>query len=149
MSELKTKRLQCNLLQQNVYVRDISLPFDEQNDYRVDKFVSMDFVDEPGVSREVVTEHDYPITPDSVNSYADSCNYKLDPLGSQSRGSFGLNLGDVTFMQKLMSMDSSERNSYLSDLRSRLSSAQATPVQTAPAQVTPAQVVSVSSENKL
>lgn len=117
------KKLCSNLLRQNVYVRDVVAPYDEKCDYHIDRFSSVDYQDVPGACREVVTGHDYPITPDSVNSYADSCNYKVDPMNVPLTPR-GENLGDLTFMQKLMDMDSSERDSFLEGLKSRLSASE-------------------------
>ena len=56
-------------------------------------------------------EHDYPITPESVESDAPDL---LDP--SRRRKPTSANYGDMTILEKLRSMDSADIKEYLSSL---------------------------------
>ncbi len=56
-----------------------------------------------GISEELV-EVDYPITKEYVNSFADSADYRVDPL-SKVRPNGGKNLGDIVDLQNMTAMD--------------------------------------------
>lgn len=116
----ETKRIQTNLLEQNCYVRDFVSPFDEKNDYQNKTFVSLDekIVDD-GV-KEVYTQNDYPITPESVNSYSDSVDYKVDPLAAVNLPAAGKNIGDVSMYQKILEMNPIERRAFLDSLNAAI-----------------------------
>lgn len=92
-----------NLIKQNCFIREcvrsdssLSVP---------SSYVSCDEVTESDGIKIQYTEHDYPITPDSVNSYVDSSDYRRDPVGAVARGHHLRNLGDVSAMQEVSNMD--------------------------------------------
>lgn len=92
-----------NLIRQNCYVRE-SVP-SSSSCSSPSTYVSLDeIVVEDGVKlRESV--NDYPITPDFVNSFSDSVDYRRDPVSAIAHGSKRTNLGDVSNLQKVCSMD--------------------------------------------
>lgn len=96
------KKLSTNLIQQNCYVRDVSPKVDVPSHNSGYSYISLDAVEtEDGIQlRETVNSYD--ITPESVASYFDSTNYKIDPMASMSLPPRGQNLGDITALQALL-----------------------------------------------
>lgn len=120
-----TKRVLSNLIQQDCYVRAATAARDLCSVRRPKVYVSLDEVStDDGVSRRY-TENDYPITPESVASYAESCNYKTDVLGNIARFRGGVNLGDVREIQDIVNMDSAAAAKFYSELAARFSVASA------------------------
>lgn len=94
-------RVKMNLIQQDVFVRAVAPVVVNKDDYLIGSYESLDeVVDDFGI-RLVHTRQEYPITPDSVNSYADGTNYRLDSSAAVSRPAPGRNLGDVATLQEL------------------------------------------------
>lgn len=119
MSEKKCTRLKTNILRQDCYVRECFGAEDLRSHVpAMSSYPLIEQVVEQGGVREVVTERPYPITPESVNSYADSCDYKLDPEGCQLSGR--KNLGDIRVAQDLLSMDSGKLREEHEALRLRM-----------------------------
>lgn len=121
----KTKQVFSNVLKQNVYVRDCVDAFDLRFGNPRCKYYSLDDVVEGDGVRQVVTEQEYPVTPESVNSYRDSCDYRLDPAGAIARGEKRQNLGDVRQMQEVMSMDAEQAAAQYAALKQRFEAAAA------------------------
>lgn len=119
----KTKQVFSNVLKQNVYVRDCVDAFDLRFGNPCCKYYSLDDVVEKDGIKQVVTEQDYPVTPESVNSYRDGCDYRLDPLGAIARGEKRQNLGDVRQMQEVMRMDAEEAAAQYALLKQRFEAA--------------------------
>lgn len=118
-----SKKVVSNLLQQDVYVRDLrySKPLSPHSSSRSYLAEVIEFKDNSEVHS--LKEVDYPITPEYVNSFADSVDYRIDPLNcpQQPRGK---NLGDITGTQELLGLDSSVLQSKITELRSQLESLQ-------------------------
>lgn len=113
----KCTKVVSNLLQQNVYVRDVLPIFDEKKDYRQDTYPELETVDLPNGYFEKVVEKPYPHTPESVASYADSCDYRLN-LDAAMAAPPKANLGDVRIYQGMF-----DGNGL--DLREKMLAAQA------------------------
>lgn len=114
------KRIQSNLLQQNCFVRDVCVASDLQH-ISSDKFCSIDEkVDDKGVHIEI-NEYPYPITPDYVNSFVDSSDYRLDPFNAIVNSSKRNNLGDIRAAQEIASMDSEQARSLYKQLSEKFS----------------------------
>ncbi|WGL31075.1 hypothetical protein [Dipodfec virus UOA04_Rod_707] len=123
-----SKRVQSNLLQQNVFVREavnlLSLQPAAQKTYEtLDEVISDDGV--KLVSRVV----DYPITPEYVSSFADGCDYRLDPFAAANRPAVSKNLGDIRGTQELSNMDTEALLKYTQDLLTRVQAAQQNKIQ--------------------
>lgn len=114
----RCRKLPMNLIEQNVFVRDIVSTgvVVDKNDYHIDSFVSSDEVVEGDnvVTRRTV--HPYPINSESVTSYVDSTNYRLDLEHAASLPARGANLGDVDALKRVLQMTPDE----LSSLRERI-----------------------------
>lgn len=132
-----TKRIQSNLLQQNCYLRDISLKHDLQSVQSDYYYESLDEVTTPsGVDfrKEQVSYH---ITPDYVDSFSDSVDYRVDPVGAVANGVKRTNLGDISGVQDVLRMDMDSQRSLFEKLKVKFSqSAQsAQPAQPADSEV--------------
>lgn len=115
--------LKSQLLQQNVYLRDTVPAYDlKKGNGQKEYFdvVEEDTLDKEGcpVHREVVKKVPYPHTPDSVQSFLSSTDYKLDPANACRSG--GVNLGDVSGVQTLFQSDSASQNADYRELLQRL-----------------------------
>lgn len=114
------KKLQC-LLQQNVYMVYPDAPcVDQKNTYDGLSYITIDRLptsDGLGV-QDTFSEVPYPITPESVQSYADSCDYINNPdaLATHSQHFYG----DITDFQRVQAMDDNEMQAVMSDLQSKL-----------------------------
>lgn len=120
-----SKKVISNLLQQDVYVRDLrySKPLVRHRDSVRGYFA--EFVEVKDNSEiHSLKEVDYPITPEYVNSFADSVDYRIDPLNC-SQLPRGKNLGDMTGVQELLELDSSSLKSKIEALRSEVERLQA------------------------
>lgn len=109
----KTKqKVKMNLIQQNVFVLAVTPEFDLKDDMLQSDYVSQDEVVKSDGIKIERTQHDYPITPESVNSYVDGTNYKNDLSASLSRSAPGVNLGDVAAIQELLQKDPEQVASF-------------------------------------
>ncbi|UPW41073.1 hypothetical protein [Sigmofec virus UA08Rod_5614] len=115
----KTPRpLATNILRQNCYVRDTVSVLDEMCDYSISSYVSLDEKHtDDGIDLEYNT-YDYPITPDFVESFAPGTDFRINPeIVTKSTPRFNYN--DVSVMQYLSSLDSTERLAFLSSLQAK------------------------------
>lgn len=104
------KKVHSNLLAQDVYVRDtVPKTFFCSHCREQEKNVPqlVEKIGDNGVTH-CIEFVPYPHTPEAVKSYADSVDYRLDPLSAVNNGVQRPNLGDVTASQELSRMDSSE-----------------------------------------
>lgn len=69
------------------------------------KYISLERINKGrGFSDELI-EKDYPITSESVSSYAEGSDYRRDPLGAIANAPRRQNLGDVTQVQDFLAND--------------------------------------------
>ncbi|UPW41173.1 hypothetical protein [Sigmofec virus UA08Rod_5307] len=96
----KAVPVQTNLIQQNCYRVDLSFA-PSNTSTAPDKFVSIDEQVTADGIKLVETVQDYPITPDYVNSFRDSADYRNDPLSAAafSTANPRKNLGDIRELQ--------------------------------------------------
>lgn len=118
----KTKRVLSNLIQQDVYVRDCRPAEDLASVRARNCYYSLDEVVVPTGVELRETCHDYPITPESVDSYLESSDYRNDIQSAMSMPSRGCGLGDVSLMQEILAMDSADARRFVSELQTRLDS---------------------------
>lgn len=101
----KTLRVNSNLLQQNCYVRDSRVRVDLVNHCQNYQYTSLDEeLTKNGLKVKSVV-NDYPITPEYVNSFVNSTDYHVDPLNAVNNGVKRFNLGDVSGIQDILSLD--------------------------------------------
>lgn len=102
------RRVRSQLLAQDIYVRDcVPLKFDE-NKYIKDKYVELERIQEGNGFKDVLVEREYPHTAESLNSYAESADYRADINAAMASSPRGVNLGDMTAGQEYLKLDSSE-----------------------------------------
>lgn len=121
VSQNKTRRLECNLIKQNVYVRDFVAPYDVPVEL-VSQYPELKREDTQFGFEEKVVVSDYPITPETVNSYAETADYRnnlQEALNSPSRGK---GLGDIRDLQDLQNLDTSVIRERLASLNAVLAS---------------------------
>lgn len=103
MSEKKNKcrRIKSSLLQAEIYVRYPKCTINKQERKR---YVELRDVEaQNGFFQKYVTV-DYPITPESVNSYADAADYRKNPEVI-NQAVARRNLGDITEIQRITNSD--------------------------------------------
>lgn len=121
----KNVPIKSNLLQQNCFLRDCSPALDISGKNSLSDGVSYESVD-------LVTESDgirvrktlvpYPITPDYVDSFVDSSDYRKDPAAAVLNSVKKPNLGDITSFQDVSSMDTASAQALYKQLQARFSS---------------------------
>lgn len=115
-----SSRVQSNLLQQNCFVRDVTVKTSIDGAVSSPKtFLSLDEETNQGGVKIVEKVNDYPITPHYVASFADSVDYRKDPFGNLQAPR--QNLGDVTAYQKVSSLDTEEAFALYNQLKERFS----------------------------
>lgn len=116
----KSSRVQSNLLQQNCYVRDCSPAVDVRTVLQDEpSYVSLDEVsDDNGVHFEY-NSYPYPVTPQYVNSFVESSDYRRDPVSAVVNGVKHNNLGDIRDFQNIVNMDSSVQRELYEQLKSK------------------------------
>lgn len=115
--ENKCTRVKCNLLQAEVYVRFPVRVCEDKTE--VTKYVELQKNPiKNGVIEEFV-EVDYPITPEYVNSFADSADYRKNPdVIAQAHPK--QNLGDVTEVQRILANDVNALRKTYEDLIAKI-----------------------------
>ena len=99
------KKVHSNIIAQDCYIRDITPKVVKRSEYAARRFPSLvEVPDSIGVHYDL-RDFDYPITPESVKSYVDSTDYKRDPAAAIAAGSRGVNLGDLTELQRVTGCD--------------------------------------------
>lgn len=99
------KKVHSNIIAQDCYIRDVTPKVVKKSEYAARRFPSLvEVPDSVGVHYDL-RDFDYPITPDSVKSYVDSTDYKRDPAAAIATGSRGVNLGDITELQRVTNSD--------------------------------------------
>lgn len=115
-----SSRVQSNLLQQNCFVRDVTKKDDVKGD-SIDSFLSLnEVVTDKGVELKTTVEP-YHITPQYVSSFADSSDYRKDPISAINNGVKRTNLGDITDIQRVSAMDASSARALYEQLKARFS----------------------------
>lgn len=126
MSEKKNKcrRVKSSLLQAEVYVRYPKCTINKQ---ACKQYVELRDVEaQNGFFQKYVTV-DYPITPESVNSYADAADYRKNPEVI-NQAVPRQNLGDITGVQQMLNSDATQLRELVKqsqDLLKRMETARA------------------------
>lgn len=107
----KSKPVVTNLIKQNCFVRDVVLPVTHCKKYQT-QFVSCDEINDSDGVKVVESVHDYPITPEYVNSFAASSDYRSDVVGVIQNSPKRQNLGDLSNISELLSSGADLRPLY-------------------------------------
>lgn len=123
----EVKKVPLNLVQGEFWSRKYSLKDGTVLQPGSDKYFELREIQlENGIIEKLV-EVDYPITPDYVKSFASSCDYRNDIDAALNSPPRGQNLGDVTSLQDILSMDLSsvrDMQAKLAEVEKTLQSAQ-------------------------
>lgn len=111
-----------HLIKQNCFTRDVTVHSSVPVRSPV-YFTSLDEVSTPNGVEIKITENEYPITPQYVNSFVDSADYRRDPLGAIANAPQRRNLGDVREIQNVSQMDTSELLNLYNQLKTRFGEA--------------------------
>lgn len=126
--------IKTNLLKQNCFLREcVSCPVAFKR--QPGQYESLDEVSSSNGIELKPTVNDYPITPQYVNSFVDSSDYRRDPLAAIANGRGGVNLGDMRQIQEVASMDMEHAKALYNQLAERFKSAGVKP--TTPATAVP------------
>lgn len=116
------KSIPVNLIQQNCFIRDVTRLSPNSYSSSPDTYLSLDEVATPTGIELRANVNDYPITPAYVRSFADSSDYRNDLASALSAKSSRPNLGDVSDIQKIASMDASQARALYNQLVSAFGS---------------------------
>lgn len=123
MKMSNSKKVYSNVLQQNCFVRQIAPLFDKKSKFIDSDFWQLDREVTPDGYREKLVKYPHKVTPDSVNSYADSTNYRIDTENFVLGSGRNYQSADVRAIQDIASMDSEQARVYLDELQSRINAA--------------------------
>lgn len=112
-----------SLLKQNCYLRDVTVDSCSEHTPPSPTYPSLDEVVQEDGIKLVYTEQPYPVTPESVNSYVESADYRRDPTGAIANAKPRQNLGDITELQKVDSMDMDSAMALYEKLSKRIQEA--------------------------
>lgn len=99
------KKLSSNLLKQNCYIRSTVDECENSSDYSEKTYVSIDEVVTNNGVHLVEKSVPYPITPQYVNSFVDSSDYRRDPVNAVLNAPHRQNLGDISGIQDICGFD--------------------------------------------
>ncbi|UPW41997.1 hypothetical protein [Dipodfec virus RodF1_43] len=114
-----SKKVFSKLLQQNVYLSDTRQAEDLAAATPQYDYVSIDEVTVANGIQIRETVNSYDITPETVNSYVDSCDYRTDMYAATQQPARGQNLGDVASLQNVMNMDLEQAKTLYAQLEQR------------------------------
>ncbi|WGL31161.1 hypothetical protein [Dipodfec virus UOA04_Rod_754] len=123
-SLLNPRPIRTGLIQQNCFIRDF-VRLDVCDTPVQDSYMSLDEeVTSQGV-KLVETVHDYPITPEYVDSFVDCADYRRDPASAVANAPTRQNLGDIVDLQKASKMSLSDAAVLLNQLQKKFASVSA------------------------
>lgn len=89
---------------QRIYTRDC-VPAQQAHIPQQKMEVVTERVELPTGFYEQLVEREYPVNSESVSSYADTADYRNDPLGAIAQAPKRVNLGDITGLQDFVNGD--------------------------------------------
>ncbi len=121
------KKIFTNILKQNCYIRDCVEEKEVSTDY-IDKFyTSVDEVVTSNGVKLVENQVPYPITPQYVNSFVDSSDYRRDPVNAVINAPKRQNLGDISGIQDICGFDFITAQKLYQALKTKFETSKATP----------------------
>lgn len=117
--QLELKRVKVNTLVQNCFTRDF-VKVETKAVQQSKKYKSLEEIKLPNGRVYELVEKDYPITPESVTSYADGADYRLDPQRAIENAPKRVNLGDVGEVQEFIKANPMEAVRLYRDIGAKL-----------------------------
>lgn len=106
---------------QDCYLLPVVPPYDKRTEYHPKRYkVYTKVRDENNRRIGSVVEREYPITPESVKSFRDTADYRIDPASAVAASRPRTNLGDVRGIQDVSKLDDTQ----LSAMAERFAQAQ-------------------------
>lgn len=99
------RKIQSNVLKQNCFLRDCVEEREHLSDYSDKTFTTIDEVVTNNGVKLVENQVPYHITPQYVNSFVDSSDYRRDPVNAVVNAPKRKNLGDISGVQTLCDID--------------------------------------------
>lgn len=121
------KKLSSNLLKQNCYIRDCVEEKVVTTDYSDKTYTSVDEVVTSNGVKLVENQVPYHITPQYVNSFVDSSDYRRDPVNAVINAPRRQNLGDITGIQDICGFDFVSAQKLYQALKTKFETPKATP----------------------
>lgn len=112
-----TFKVKCNLLQAEVYARNAELCTACAHNYKNKMYKELRNVQTADGMKQVLVDVPYPVTPESVKSYAASADYRNDVGAAMASPAPGANLGDLTDVQKVLSADMESARELYANLK--------------------------------
>lgn len=112
----KCTRVRCNLLEADIYVR---FPTRVCGKDEIKQYVELQEIQCADGIREQYVLVDYPVTADSVNSFADSADYRTNPevINQVQKRE---NLGDIVQVQQMLRNDMSGMRDLIANAKDTL-----------------------------
>lgn len=117
--QIEFKKVKVNTLAQNCFTRDF-VKVDTKSVQQQKKYSSLEEIKLPNGRVYELVEKDYPITPESVTSYADGADYRLDPQRAIENAPKRVNLGDVGEVQDFIKANPMEAVRLYRDIGAKL-----------------------------
>lgn len=121
------KPIVTNLIRQNCFLRDVVSAAPTSGAHSPDTYISLDEVTTSSGIALRETVKDYEITPDYVQSFVDSSDYRLDPVNAVANGHSRSNLGDISSVQEVASLDTERARALYQQLSKLFSNSAAAP----------------------
>ena len=99
------RKIPTNVLKQNCFIRDCVEEAESVTDYSDKTYTSVDEVVTSNGIKLVENQVPYHITPQYVNSFVDSSDYRRDPVNAVVNAPRRQNLGDISGIQDICGFD--------------------------------------------
>lgn len=120
---MSAKKLNTNLIRTNCYISEVTDTNQTTHKPTQKKYHELRRTMTHNGLKEELVEVDYPITADSVKSYEDSCDYRIDPVANITSAPKRKNLGDITGVQEFTEHDQSTAHSIYERIKADIISA--------------------------
>lgn len=120
------KKLPSNVLKQNCFIRDCVEEKEVSTDYSDKTYTSVDEVVTSNGVKLVENQVPYHITPQYVNSFVDSSDYRRDPVNAVLNAPRRQNLCDITGIQDICGFDFITAQKMYQALKAKFESPKAT-----------------------
>lgn len=121
------RKIQSNVLKQNCFVRDCVEEKEVFTDYADKTYTSVDEVVSSNGIKLVENQVPYHITPQYVNSFVDSSDYRRDPVNAVLNAPKRQNLGDISGIQDICGFDFISAQKLYQALKTKFETSKAMP----------------------
>lgn len=119
--------LQTNLIRQNCFILDVSPAVDLKSSSSEKFYESINEITVDHALKHDIVSVPYEITSDYVNSFADSADFRRDPVSAILNAPKRQGLGDIRDFQKVSEMDDTQAMQLFSQLKEKFAQSQPVP----------------------